>query len=1305
MSSSGANPRLRSRLLAGVAALAVAAPAAGKAVAQEAKWQPWLEAGGAIGSHSFGDVDMFIPVWQDQTSLLFGDLRGTFTAAPTQEGNFGLGYRTQVDSDWILGGYGFIDIQNSKYDNLFYQGSVGLEALSVDWDLRLNGYFPFNSGGKSTGDNTGHIEISGNNIGMTHDLEKSLFGFDGEVGWRLPIFPANGDLDVRAFVGGYYFANSDVDTIAGPRGRLEVRLYDLDVLGVQSRLTLDGEIQWDSPRGTQGFGGLELRIPLGVVTGTPGPKLSPLDRRMVDRVQRDVDIVTEKYQSDPSDVVVDGLTVKTHTIVFAEEGGTGNGTKGNPASLEDAPAVAASHGANAIIVVEGDGGQINLTGQPVQLADGQALLGGQSVVRLTDAKDSGIHANFHAPGQRPTIVGSTSTANLIQMYSGGQNRVTGLDLEGTFANAIFGSNMARAIVTDNFIDPPASNGIFLQNSGAAIPTSQLAYIARNTIEGARSAGIGVHSYLFDAVAHTQTVVILDNTVTGGGVGIAETVNGSGQPGFVESVLIAGNDIEGASSHGIVAFNSFLSMTGGFTAAVTIYRNRVGDVGGNGIESVDSFLGVPGTAVETQIIAGNEISGTGQDGITGIISGVSLGALSQTAIIASNSIASVSGAGIKMVLADGFVAGPLDSVLSVTYNRVTSAGGRGIDLFVEQFSAPAISQAVAVSRNSIASVGGDGVSLFETLNQAGDVASTVSIYANSVSSAAANGIALQFQDGQISGGFAQTATIGRNTVAGAVSSGISALTELAQIDGPASDSLLVAGNSVTGAGAAGIALQESAAAATLTRSLAVYGNSIAGASAFGLVVGFGGESLGGLSEAVAIAGNALTSDGSGILLLDRLATVSGASIEDISVTGNSIAALTSNAPITLVLNRLYLTGVSEHVDISGNTLSSVPPAVPGILITENLVVTSAATLRDVSILGNTMTGGLGAAGVIDILALGRASGGVTDSLVIADNTIGAPLGGVFVMHNWTGSGPASASVLVQGNEIEGASGAAGGLVQLMFDSFSALSQSIVVGGNAVTAAPGGGGIQVVDSLGTIPGPVVTSLSIYGNHFQGGGGVTVNFGANNLQSLTQTIAITGNSIVDAGQAGILVATALNTVSDPATLSLLVSGNSVISPQLSGIYLAQALVAGSASQALTIAGNTVTDAGSQGIIDSIAAAGSFAQTGAIDGNLVTRAGGNGIRISAGGGGTNTIGLSLAGNSVSGNGKNGFAGLASGAGVTETFTLVSGSGNHFTGNGGAGAYLSNLGGSLTFHINGNDLAGNTGGTTATAGTVTISP
>src|SRR5689334_24223804 len=162
--------RLRSRLLVGVAAAAMAVPLAGKANAQTApaKWSPWLELGGMVGTRSFGDVDFFIPLWQDQGSLLFGDLRGTFSAQPTEEGNFGLGYRTQISPEWILGGYGYFDIANSPNDNLFYQVTLGVELKSVDWDFRLNGYIPINpDGGSINHDSNPNIHISGNTIQMT----------------------------------------------------------------------------------------------------------------------------------------------------------------------------------------------------------------------------------------------------------------------------------------------------------------------------------------------------------------------------------------------------------------------------------------------------------------------------------------------------------------------------------------------------------------------------------------------------------------------------------------------------------------------------------------------------------------------------------------------------------------------------------------------------------------------------------------------------------------------------------------------------------------------------------------------------------------------------------------------------------------------------------------------------------------------------------------------------------------------------------------------------------------------------------
>src|SRR5215813_12430897 len=169
--------RLRSRLLVGVAAAAIAAPLAGKANAQTApagaKFAPWIELGGMVGTRSFGDVDIFLPLWQDQGSLLFGDLRGTFSAQPTEEGNFGLGYRTQISPEWILGGYGYFDIANSSHDDLFYQITLGVELKSVDWDFRLNGYIPINAGGQSIKNNSNPtIQINGNTIQMQTESQK-----------------------------------------------------------------------------------------------------------------------------------------------------------------------------------------------------------------------------------------------------------------------------------------------------------------------------------------------------------------------------------------------------------------------------------------------------------------------------------------------------------------------------------------------------------------------------------------------------------------------------------------------------------------------------------------------------------------------------------------------------------------------------------------------------------------------------------------------------------------------------------------------------------------------------------------------------------------------------------------------------------------------------------------------------------------------------------------------------------------------------------------------------------------------------
>ena len=134
-------PSMKAQLLVGAATLAMIAP---DALAQSApKWDAHIEIGGRFGGdRQSGDVEVFVPLWQDQDSLVFGNIRGKLGSDGDTEGNFGLGYRTKIDGAWILGVNGYFDVLETQFNNVFYQGGIGLEALTEDFDFRVNAYFP-----------------------------------------------------------------------------------------------------------------------------------------------------------------------------------------------------------------------------------------------------------------------------------------------------------------------------------------------------------------------------------------------------------------------------------------------------------------------------------------------------------------------------------------------------------------------------------------------------------------------------------------------------------------------------------------------------------------------------------------------------------------------------------------------------------------------------------------------------------------------------------------------------------------------------------------------------------------------------------------------------------------------------------------------------------------------------------------------------------------------------------------------------------------------------------------------------------
>lgn len=271
-------------------------------------WQSYLEAYGQTGSENVGQLQLMAPLGQSERSLLFLDLRGNLGEGKA-EGNWGLAFRHFLTDDCIVGAYGFYDLRRTQNNNNFSQATFGAELLGNRWDARINGYLPENTAKRV--DSLNMAELLNGTIVVLAGEERALPGLDFEVGrffgsWQ------TGKMDValRGYVGAYHFDRTDdnASAIAGPRAGLELRLFDLDLLGEGSRVTLAGQVQHDSVRGTQGLAMVSLRVPLGIRTGRSVPKLSPLERRMVDRIVRDIDVVTTAAPAPVSEAAINART-------------------------------------------------------------------------------------------------------------------------------------------------------------------------------------------------------------------------------------------------------------------------------------------------------------------------------------------------------------------------------------------------------------------------------------------------------------------------------------------------------------------------------------------------------------------------------------------------------------------------------------------------------------------------------------------------------------------------------------------------------------------------------------------------------------------------------------------------------------------------------------------------------------------------------------------------------------------------------------------------------------------------------------
>ncbi len=423
----------------------------------EDKWRPYIDFEFKPGNdRTIGQSDIVIPVAQDEKSLLTANIRTMIADDIRNEFSIGANYRQIYDNSYIIGGYGFYDRRYTSQSNQFNQATFGLEFMSTNWDARLNGYIPF--GDKEKLADTGVTpSVTGTTIQLNaFDLvEKAVGGMDIEFGGKIPVLE-----DTRAYIGVYHFDASGVDNVTGPRARIETRIHDLDFLGAGSRLTLGAEIQHDDARDTQSFAIARLRIPFNGSKKTKNH--SVLERRMLDPIIRDVDIITQKNTiitgTEAANVDINGANVQMDNIIFVSASGTvgATGTQDDPTTLDN-PLTQAP---NTLVIIDGADGSIS--NEDFTIGTTTYIAGAASDVVLTGIEYS---ASYNAGGVRPTISDPNFSGNgfIFADNSG----IQGLDFQGSTQTLLFNGTSGTSVRDVNIDGTGIRIGIGLQNNTGA----------------------------------------------------------------------------------------------------------------------------------------------------------------------------------------------------------------------------------------------------------------------------------------------------------------------------------------------------------------------------------------------------------------------------------------------------------------------------------------------------------------------------------------------------------------------------------------------------------------------------------------------------------------------------------------------------------------------------------------------------------------------------------------------------------------------------------------------------------------------
>ncbi|MEQ9811714.1 MAG: right-handed parallel beta-helix repeat-containing protein [Azospirillaceae bacterium] len=601
-------------------------------------------------------VDLYLPLAGDQDSVVMGTLRGLSSTDDREFLSAGLiarwlDARENPEESWIYGASLFADVPHTAEGNTFVGLGAGVEAMSADWDLRLNGYLPIEASGRN--DDYAAVSLEGERIFLRGGEEHWLAGMDAEVGWRLPFDEPGGATEVWLRGGGYWFDHPDTADRHGFTASVELVWRDVPWEAIPfTEFRVEGGIREDGVTGTEGYLGLRGRIDLGLFANDWPGQRDPVARRMEDPWRRLDGPILDGAPSGPEEPAIDPATGRVLAeVIFLDPG--------NP-NLPGGPIGPSIRTAAPAVMDDGDGRLIVVSGAipgTLSLREGDTIVGGGAALPLVGA-NSGMAASFSPDFPGGTIVTSGTTGLELASDShvigltfqgdgtdrgngihGGDgltnvtiDRIgmtgfqgTGIEIGAELAGfsltgsriasggtgLVLGAGARDVLIADNTLDGLVQNGVIVHDTdGVTITANTFADTGKSAIDATGSTNdhwqisgnvfrrIGANAIGIENASHLQ---ITDNRLQTIGAD-AVRLHGS-----LERVTLVGNHLSGVEGSGI-------HLGGGFMDRIVIASNVLEHLGsrstlGSGIIVEGSFttrLSLTGNLIDE----GNGVLGTG-----------------------------------------------------------------------------------------------------------------------------------------------------------------------------------------------------------------------------------------------------------------------------------------------------------------------------------------------------------------------------------------------------------------------------------------------------------------------------------------------------------------------------------------------------------------------------------------------------------------------------------------------------------------------------------------------------------------------